>query len=89
MHLLEPLHDMLGVAAMSAGLAPGEPLGKGFRLPAGHLWCVVRSFTIAHVHHGAHVHQAEGAAGQRLPAAGAGGETIGASGGATWTRLIQ
>lgn len=33
-NLLEPLHNVIGVAAMATRLAPGEPLGKRFHLPA-------------------------------------------------------
>lgn len=89
MDSLEPLHNVLGVATMAACLAPGEPLGKGFHLPAGRQIRCVRLICPTGVHHGAHVHQTERTARQRFAAARTRREPICARACATWTRLIQ
>lgn len=63
----EPLREVLGVAAVPAGLAPRVPLGERLRLPAGAH--VARLALERGAVHRAHVQQAERAARQRLAAA--------------------
>jgi hypothetical protein len=65
----EPLCDVVGVAAMATGLAPGEPLAKHVGLATETTTCVTKSTCSR----GNHVEEAEGAAREGLPAVGAAG----------------